>query len=185
MGSARFSAGGYAYQPIEDVEYQINALCERHRFGYRIDNGEIRRIGSPILDEVVVSPALLAVQQVGWEQAERSYRDALTHHRAGENADALTSANAAVEAALKAAGFRGSTLGDLTKDFSTRSGRPSYLAEVPRMLADLLSKLYAARSSHGDAHGKPPGAEEVPEALASLAIYWAGAFIAYLADSAP
>jgi hypothetical protein len=64
----------------------------------RLANGEARKVGSPALDEVVVGPALLAVRRDGWEEVERSFREALHHQRGGaeERDDALTSATAAL-----------------------------------------------------------------------------------------
>lgn len=93
---------------LPEAESQINDLFDRHRFGYRLEEGAIRKIASPALDAVVVGPALMATKREDWEEVERSFKEALQHQRSGqdENDDALTAANAAVEAALKAAGFR-------------------------------------------------------------------------------
>ncbi len=169
---------------IPDAEERINRAFERFRFGYRIEAGKVRRVGSPALDVRIVGPALLAVQRAGWGEAERSFREALAHQRAGETDDALTAANAAVEAALKAAGIKGQTLKQLARSFKASSLVPGYLTNVPELIEDMLARLHAARSTAGDAHGKPPGADEVPQPLADLGIYWAGAFIVYLADTA-
>jgi hypothetical protein len=137
-------------------------------------------VGSPALAEVIVGPALLAVQRPGWEEVERSYREAISHQRGAsdERDDALT---AAVEAALKAAGYKGANLGPLAADFKAR-GPVFELRDVPAALNPLLQRSGAIRHGHGDAHGKAPGAGEVPQALADLAIHWAGAFIVYLAE---
>ncbi len=175
---------GRSHRTIPDAEERINRAFERFRFGYMIENGNVRRIGSPALDEIVVGPALLAVQRPGWEEAERSYREALDHQRGGETDDALTAASAAVEAALKAVGMKGQTLKELARSFKGSGLVPGYLGTVPELVEDMLDRLHAARSQGGDAHGKESGAEEVPQALADLAVYWAGAFIAYLADTA-
>lgn len=174
---------GHTVRAIPDVEDRINRAFQRFRFGYVIEKGEVRRIGSPALDETVVGPALLAIQRSGWEQAERSFREALDHQRGGEADDALTATNAAVEAALKAVGMKGQTLKELARSFKGSGLVPGYLAKVPELIEDMLDRLHSARSQAGDAHGKTPGAEEVPQALADLAVYWAGAFIAYLADT--
>jgi hypothetical protein len=167
------------------VEEDLNELFDRHRFGYRLENGEIRRIGSPHLGEAVVGPALLAIQRPGWEEAERAYREAVNHQRGGpdERDDALTSANAAVESALKAAGLQGDRLGPLAKSLRNSDLVPSELKGVPEALDVLLKRQEAIRSNHGDAHGKAPGSPVVPQALADLAIHWAGAFIVFLAET--
>jgi len=176
------------YRPaIYGAEEKINDLFDRHRFGYRLDAGEIRKVGSPALSEVVVGPALLAVQRPGWEEADRSFREAIQHQRGGpdENDDALTAANAAIEAALKAAGFKGANLGPLAKDFKKSSVVPPELKDVPEALDLLLKRSGAMRNSHGDSHGKAPGADAVPQELVDLAIHWAGAFIVYLSRAIP
>lgn len=169
---------------LPDFEARFNEICEIHRFGYRIEGGDIRMVGSPALDEFVVGPTLLAASRPGWEQVDQSYREALDHQRGGETDDALTAAHAAVEAALKAVGMTGQ-FGAMTKQFRNSDLVPTYLRQAPEALdalMTLLGKSNAIRSTHGDAHGKAPGAEEVPQALANLGIYWAGAFILYLAE---
>lgn len=167
-----------------DLENHLNELFERHRFGYQLERGEVRRVGSPLLGETIVSPALLAIQRPGWEEAERAYREAVAHQRGGvdERDDALTSANAAVEAALKAAGFQGDRLGALAKSFRQAKLVPGELSGVPDALDVLLKRQEAIRSNHGDAHGKAPDSPAVPQALVDLAIHWAGAFIVYIAE---
>jgi hypothetical protein len=182
----RYSVGGRTQSASAwpNAERDLNRLFERHRFGFRIQNGEAHAIASPALDDAVVGPALLALSEPGWQEAERSFREALLHQRgpASENDDALTAANAALEAALKAMGLRGTTLGDLGKSLRASHYVPGHLAGVPKMLDDLLQRSNAIRSTEGDAHGKAPGAEDVPQSLVNLAIHLAGAFIVYLAE---
>jgi hypothetical protein len=167
-----------------NAEQELNKLFDRHRFGYRIQDGEVHAISSPALDEAIVGPALLALARPGWEEADRSFREALRHQRgpASENDDALTAANAALEAALKAMGLKGATLGDLGKSLRSSRYVPSHLAGVPEMLDKLLQRSNAIRSTAGDAHGKEPGADIVPQSLVNLAIHLTGAFIVYLAE---
>jgi hypothetical protein len=168
--------------PWADIETRLNRLFERHRFGFRLERGEVRRVGSPALDEFVVGPALQALRRPGWEQAERSFREALHHQRGGsdERDDALTAATAALEAALKAAGLKGDRLSALAKDLRNSGLVPGQLAGVPEALDTLLKRSGAIRDPLSDAHGKSPGAEEVPAELVDLSIYWTGAFINYL-----
>jgi hypothetical protein len=168
-------------RPIPDVADRLDGLFERFRFGYRLEGGEIHKVGSPALEAEVIRPTLLAVQRPGWEHVERSYREALDHQLGGEIDDALTAANAAVEAALKAVGMKGNTLKELARSFRNARLVPGYLANVPELLEDLLDRLHAARSTAGDAHGKSPGTADAPPELADLAVHWAGAFIVYLA----
>jgi hypothetical protein len=170
---------------VAKAEDRVNELFERHRFGYRITTGEVHKIGSPLLEEEVIGPTLLAVARPGWDQVERSFHEALEHQRGGETDDALTAAHAAVEAALKAVGMSGQ-FGAMTKQFRNSPFVPAYLRATPDALDALLTLLdrsNAIRSSAGDAHGKESGADEVPQALADLAIHWAGAFIVYLAET--
>jgi len=176
-------AGNYPTPAMPGVEQRINDLLERFRVGYRMERGEMHKVGSPSLEAEVIGPALLAVQTGGWEEVERSFREALDHQRGGETDDALTAANAAVEAALKAVGLKGKTLKELAKAFRSSGRVPVYLARVPELLENLLDRLHAARSIEGDAHGKPPGADDVPQDLADLAIHWAGSFLVYLHES--
>ena len=126
----------------------------------------------------------MLLSQPGWEEAERSFREALPHQRgpASENDDALTAANAALEAALKAMGLNGSTLGELGRSLQASGYVPRHLVGVPKLLDDLLQRSNAIRSTEGDVHGKAPGASDVPQSLVNLTIHVAGAFIVYLAE---
>jgi hypothetical protein len=168
-----------------DIENRLNRLFARHRFGFRVSGGAVRQIGSPALDEQVVAPALMAVHRPGWEQAERSFREALAHQRGGEDErdDALTAATAALEAALKAAGLSGTHLSQLAKSLRNSDLVPGQLKGVPDSLDTLLKRSGAIRDPLSDAHGKAPGADEVPQELVDLSIYWTGAFINYLAEA--
>jgi hypothetical protein len=168
---------------IRGFEAKFNALADRHRFGYRLEAGEIRRIGSPVLADVVVGPALLATQRSGWENVERAYREALSHQRgpSDENDDALTAAGAAMESALKAAGVSGKTLGQLAANFRKSDIAAPQLREVPETLEKLLTRSAAVRNIHGDAHGRAPGDQaQVPQELVDLAVHLVGAFVVYL-----
>jgi hypothetical protein len=184
---SRGYGSGYfpSIQVMTDVESHVNALFERHRFGYRFADGEARMVSSPALEAEIVGPALLAARRSGWDQVERSYRDALQHQRGNEPEEAITAAHAAVEAALKAVGFKGQ-FSTMLKQFRSSPIVPGYLRTTPEAL-DLLLRLLnvsnAVRSTDGDAHGKAPGASEPPQALADLAIHWTGAFIVFLAAS--
>jgi hypothetical protein len=177
-----YGSGG---TPLRSAQREVNDLFDRHRFGYRLHDGQIVKIGSPALDEEIVGPALLAVERPGWEEVERSFKEAIQHQRAGadENDDALTAANAALEAAMKAAGFKGANLGPLTKDFRKSSLIPPELKTVPEALEALIGRSGALRSSYGDSHGKASGSDPVPQALVDLAIHWDAAFIVYLSDA--
>ncbi len=62
---------------------------------------------------------------------------------------------------------------------------PPELAGVPEALDVLLKRIGAVRNQHSDSHGKHAGADEVPQALVDLAVYWAGAFIVFLAATHP
>lgn len=170
-----------AWATFED---DLNEIFARHRFGYRIEKSLIRQIGSPALDVLAVHPALFAARKSGWIQAEKSYIEAILHRRGGEEEldDALTAAAASVEAALKAAGYKGSMLSQLLKSFSDDSTVDGTMKNVPSGLTNLLETVMAERHSKGDAHGKSPDSQPVDPATADLLIHWAGAFIVWLHD---
>lgn len=171
---------------MSDFPDRFNNLADRHRLGYRLEAGQIQRIGSPALSEVIVGPALLASQSTGWDQVERSYKEALRHQRGprDENDDALTAAAAALEAALKAAGLQGKTLGQLSKDFKHSPLAAAQLRDTPELLTKLLERSGAIRNVDGDAHGRAPGEQpNVPQELVDLAVHLVGAFIVYLERS--
>ena len=166
------------------VEADINEMFARHRFGYILENAFIRQLGSPVLDTIIVRPALFASQVEGWEQVEASFSDAVEHRRGGdaELDDALTAAAASVEAALKAAGYKGTKLSDLLKSYTVDERVGGALKSLPADIKKLLENVMSERHSKGDAHGKSPGTPPVDPATADLLIHWAGAFIVYLHD---
>ena len=168
-----------------EIETNFNRAFVRHRFGFRVSDGEVRRIGAPALDEAIVGPALLALSRPGWEAADRSFRDALHHRRGGpdERDAAITDAHAALEAAMKAAGLSGDRLSTLARSFRNSGIVLPQLEGVPEALDSLLKRSSSIRDSLGDAHGKPPDAQPVPDGIVDLAIHWTGAFIVYLSEA--
>jgi hypothetical protein len=181
-----YQVGRKLQQAAPDIVDRLNRLAVRHRFGYQFDGiGNARRVGSPALDEFVVGPALQAIRRPGWQEAERSFREALAHQRGGptERDDALTAATAALEAALKAAGLKGDRLSALAKSLRNSHLVPGELKGVPDALDTLLKRSSAVRDTMSDAHGKSPDADEVPQELVDLSIYWTGSFINYLATA--
>lgn len=162
-----------------NFDRRISYLFNLHRLGYVMDDGLIRSVSSPAMDAVAVGPALIEARVQTWEKAEVAYQDALVHLRGGENAEALTAANAAVEAALKAMGLEGDRLNPLLKNLKGSGHIPSYAAGIPEAVVSLANRLMAMRGQ-GDAHGSAPDADEPPAALAALAVHWAGAIIVYL-----
>lgn len=171
--------------PWADITARISRLLLRYRFGFTLDaKGFIHRVGSPALDEAIVGPALLAIQRPGWEQVDRTFREALHHHRGGpdERDDALTAATSALESALKASGLDGTHLSQLAKSLRNSDLVPGQLKEVPELLDKLLKRSGAIRDEFSDAHGRDPNVvADVPAELVDLSIYWTGAFINYLA----
>ena len=171
---------------LPKFETKFNELADRHRFGYRMTNGEISRIGSPALTEEIVGPALLATRRSGWEQVEKSYKEALHHQRgpAEENDDALTAASAALESALKAVGIPGKTLGELAKAFKRSGLAAPQIQGVPETLSQLLERPGALRNTLGDAHGNGPNDDgTVHQELVDFVVHQVGSFIVYLAAS--
>ena len=172
-------------QANPEIERHVNSAFVRHRLGFELRNGEVRRIGSPALDEAVVGPALLALARPGWEAADKSFRDALRHRRGGdaERDAAVTDAHAALEAAMKATGLQGDRLSTLAKSFRNSGMVPSQLEGVPEALDMLLKRSSAVRDPLGDAHGKRPEGMQVPDGIVDLIIHWTGAFIVFLAEA--
>lgn len=168
-----------------EIQARLNTAFVRHRFGYRIESGQIVRVGSPALDEVVVGPALFAARLPGWEHVDRSFRSALAHRLAGsdEYGAAITDAHAALESALIAAGFKGNTLSALAKGLRNSGVVLPQLEGVPEAIDTLLKRSQAIRDPLSDSHGRESGALPATEEVVDLAIHLTGAFIVYLAAS--
>jgi hypothetical protein len=169
--------------PLRKVQVDLNRLFDIHRYGFRLTNGEIHKISSPMLEFEIMSPALLTIQKPGWDVVDRQYREALRHQRdSAEGPDALIAANSAVESALKAMGFKGNSLDDLIKKFRNSKRATGFPVKVLDNLHELTNQLMAWRSSGGKAHGVAMGTPPPPAALVALAIHWAGALLVFLAE---
>lgn len=183
VGSMRRRVSGVGMRlAVPGIESQSNRLCERHRFGFRLNNDEAVPISPPALDRDVVGPAPLAASRPGWQKVEEDYREALDHLR-GEVGLAINSAHAAMESALKPLGFNGAALSDLHREFRKSDAVPGYLASGLDQLSQAVGKLTPLRGT-GEAHGQAPDAEEPPREFAAPAIHMAGAFIVFLSEAA-
>lgn len=137
--------------PIPAIGSTLNDLFERHRFGFRIEDGNARRLTSPLLEQEVVGPSLFAAKRAGWDKVDDDYREALIHQRGGEIGLAMNSAHAAAESALKALGFKGASLSDLMREFRKSDIARPYLSSGLDQLMGVISKLTPLRGE-GEAH---------------------------------
>ena len=178
----RTFGGGPSAIPLRAFSLEVNEAFTRHRFGFEMTpGGDVQRVGSPILHEELVRPALIRLQDSRFEKAEEHFHAALDHFRARDARRCIPEAALAVESMLRALGYRGATLDDLAKDFGKRSGERGYIVHVAEQLVKLLQNLYALRSDKGG-HAAQPDEPPVPDSYGLLVLHLAGAFIVFLAD---
>jgi hypothetical protein len=150
---------------------ELNALFVHHRFGFEMSkDGRIRRIGSPLLQEELIRPALLRFQDSRLGKAQDHYHQALHHYRGGEARRCIFEAVTALEGTLKALGYKGDRLDRLAEDFRKRAPARGYITDTLGQLESLMKDLYGLRSDRG-AHAAEPTEDEVPLAYALLALH--------------
>ena len=86
----------------DDAIAELNERFRRAGVGYRFEAGKLIRVDSELLHSATVRPALVFLNQQGFEGPRAEFLKAHDHYRAGEAKAAVTEANNAFESTLKA-----------------------------------------------------------------------------------
>ena len=174
----------------DDAINELNERFRRAAAGYRFEDGKILRIDAELIHAEVVRPALLYLQQPGFEGPREEYLKAHTHYRHGETKDAITNANNAFESTLKAICSqrnweypRKAGASDLLRVVRQKGLLPDYLdSSFDQLAATLKSGLPKLRNEQGG-HGQGSTPRETPDYVAAYALHLAAAKILFLFEA--
>src|SRR6266581_375515 len=85
----------------EALTAKINGLFADYGLGYKVHDGQVLRVDTPVLTELAIEPALTLLSEPGFEQADKEFRTALDHLKSNRAADAVAWANASFESTMK------------------------------------------------------------------------------------
>ncbi len=178
------SASGHtlhAFNALKSFNETVVRRLREHRLAYDIVDFKVVAKSSEELHQQVVVPALTLLRgQPQYAGAEKQYRDALDELAAGNWADAVTDANAAVENLLRTiVGFQQGQLPDLLAEARRLGLFGDNQTNRIKKVVSGLTALSDVRNTDSDAHGN-----ETDSATAWLAVHWAGALLVYLVQRA-
>ena len=169
---------------------ELNERFRRAGVGYSYESGKITRVDSELIHSQVVQPALLFLNQPGFEGPREEFLDAHAHYRSGEYRDAITDANSAFESTVKAIcnqrGWEfspGASASELLKTVRSNGLLPNYLDNsFDQLAATLSSGLPRVRNNEG-AHGQGATPAKTPAYVAAYALHLAATNIVFLAEA--
>lgn len=181
---ATTSTSGHRLDALNALKSFSDTVVRRlreHRLAYDVVDLKVVAKQSEELHQQVVVPALtLLHSQVQYADAEKQYHDALDELAAGNWADAVTDANAAVENLLRTiVGFQQGQLPGLLAEARKRGLFGDNQANRIKKVVTGLTALSDVRNTDSDAHGN-----DTDPATAWLAVHWAGALLVYLVQRA-
>ena len=180
---------GVEEHPSEGLQ-EINERFRNAGVGYQFESGNIVRVDSQYVHAEVVKPALGLLSAPEFAEADREFRLAHEHYRAGNLRDCNTAALRSMETLLKAICDArnwtydpGSTVERLIAVVRANGLFPDYLGGyfdnlVGAMKAG-LPKIRDKDGSHGAAPDQPP----VPEHVAGFALHLTASNIVLLAQA--
>jgi len=173
----------YADEAIKELNYRF----KQNSIGYEFAGNELIRINSKYLHSEVVKPAILLLNEAGFEGASAEFLSAHKHYREGTYKEAIADALKAFESTLK-------TICSKKKWSYAPTDPAKKLIDTifeNKLLPDyLLSHFTALRSSlesglltlrnRTSGHGQGEGVVELPEYFAAYALHLAATNIVFL-----
>ena len=132
---------GITQESAQALAANINERMRRAGFGYQYESGRIIRIDSQLLHSEAVKPALVLLQDVGFNGASDEFITAYSHYRHGRIEDSLTTALKAFESTMKSICTR---LNDMPKDHEAAGSlisRIMKLGIIPDWMEDQCSSI--------------------------------------------
>ena len=182
---------GYTFAgALVQAQEELNHRFREHGVGYRIETFKAVRIGSDLLHEKAVRPAMAVLREPHFAGADEEFKKALGHYRHGEYEDAITECHKALESTLKViCGQRGwpfdpdkATASQLLNIVFGEGLIPSYLQDQFTGLRNVLTGISTTRNRSGG-HGTGAKPRNVPEHLAAYVVHQTAAAILFLAES--
>lgn len=184
-GLEAFIAGlaeSYGWEVRRQLISQIQAVLESDRVSWVVDqDGEIAELESFALHANVLKPSISLLRDAGqeWAPVETAFSDALGELADGKASDAVTDAGTALQQALQAAGYEGSTIGALMKSAKKAGFFTQHDEKLSQGLVNFFDWASANRSERGDNHN----VVEISKADGWLMVHIVGAIIVWLHES--
>ena len=173
-----------------NAQEELNHRFQEHGVGFRIESFKVVRIGSGLLHEKAVRPAMAVLREPQFTGADAEFSKALGHYRHGQHEDAITECHKSLESTLKViCGQRGwpcneekATASQLFDIVFAEGLIPTYLQDQFAGLRSVLAGTSTVRNRSGG-HGAGAKPRRVPEHLAAYVVHQTAAAIVYLAES--
>ena len=174
----------------EALTAKINDLFAEYGLGYKLHDGQVLRVDTPVLTELAIEPALTLLSERGFEQAEKEFHDAVHHLRSNNPGDAVMWANAAFESTMKvilrarkvAFDEKNDTAKPLIRKVLAVPGLvPPHLSSYANNLAEVFQGLPTFRNRTPPAHGQGTSPSSMDREDAQFALNLAATFIVFLA----
>jgi AbiJ N-terminal domain 4 len=183
------SSRGVRQRPADGLE-EVNIRFKNARVGYQFEAGDIVRVDSQFVHAEVVKPALELLAAPEFAEANREFRLAHEHYRAGKLRDCNTAALRSMETVLKvicnARGWHheaGATVERLIAVVRQNGLFPDYLGGYfDNLIGAMKAGLPKIRDKDGG-HGVAPGQPGVPEHVAGFALHLAASNVVLLAQA--
>ena len=180
---------GVKEHPSDGLQ-EINERFKHAGVGYQFESGNIVRVDSQYVHAEVVKPALELLSTPEFAGADREFRLAHKHYRAGNLRDCNTAALRSMETLLKmicdARNWRydrGATVEKLIAVVRNEGLFPDYLGGYfDNLIGAMKAGLPKIRDKDGS-HGAAPDQPPVPEHVAGFALHLAASNIVLLAQA--
>lgn len=88
-------------QTFIELNNELNARFRENGFGYQLENNAFVRVDSTYSHAEIIKPALLLVQEQGYENVNKEFMDAFEHYRHGRKEAAINECLKAFESTMK------------------------------------------------------------------------------------
>jgi len=153
---------------------ELNDFFTRDRLAYRMDkDGNIVKIGSELIYQNVLSPAVTLLETSGFKGPLEEYRKSLDYYRKKDAKNAIHWANNAFESTLKAVTEKANGEASKLIEEAIKAGL------LPRYYEKTFQLLPITRNNMGG-HGQGAKPVEINDSYAEFAINLAGVLIIFL-----
>lgn len=175
--------------PPDDAVAEVNQRFTDVGFGYRFVSGQMICLSEEFIQREVTEPALACLIRVGLSHAEKDFRQAHAHYRAGAYEDANTAALRSFESTMKgicdANGWTydpKATASVLVDCIIHNALVPAYANEEMTALRQLLKGGLPTVRNKAGGHGRGQNDKEATRHLAAFALHMCAATIVFLVE---
>lgn len=179
----RFKKGEYP----DDVIKELNERFKENSLGYQYESGQIIKVGDQLLHQETVKPALLFLNEIGFEGAREEFLKAFDNYKQGKYKECLAECLKTFESTFKIIFDqknweykKGDNIKKLISIALEHELIPIYWQNHFSSLKTLLeNSIPVARNKLGG-HGDGSEIQEVPEYLASYQLHMTASTVVFL-----